>query len=69
MSTTETYRVQGMTCDHCVSSVKGEINKLAGVTAVDIDLSTGDVVVTSESELDREALKAAVDEAGYELTS
>jgi len=58
-----------MTCDHCVSSVKGEINKLAGVTAVDIDLSTGDVVVTSESELDREALKAAVDEAGYELTS
>lgn len=69
MVTSETYRVQGMTCDHCVGAVKGEIVKLAGVTDIDVDLATGEVVVTSDHALDPEAVRAAVDDAGYELAS
>lgn len=70
MSTATTYPVAGMTCGHCVASVTGELSKLAGVTAVDIDLVSGGasaVTVTSESPLERSAVAAAVDEAGYEL--
>lgn len=66
MSTT-TYQVQGMTCGHCVQSVTREVGALPGVQNVDVDLASGAVTVTSERELDRDAVRAAVDEAGYEL--
>lgn len=64
---TATYRVTGMTCDHCVHAVSHELTKLAGVQAVDVDLSTGAVTVTSDAPLDAAAVRAAVDEAGYGL--
>ncbi|MBW3614603.1 MAG: heavy-metal-associated domain-containing protein [Actinobacteria bacterium] len=67
--TTSTYQVSGMTCGHCVSAVKGELGKLDGVSDVDVDLATGTVTVTSETELDAATVEAAVDEAGYELVS
>jgi copper chaperone CopZ len=63
----ETYTVTGMTCDHCVRAVTEEIERLPGVTAVDVDLATGRVTVRSEAHLDDAAVAAAVDEAGYEL--
>lgn len=66
MSTT-TYQVQGMTCEHCVQSVSTQVGALPGVSKVEVDLGTGAVTVTSDRELDREAVRAAVDEAGYEL--
>lgn len=66
MSTT-TYRVQGMTCGHCVQAVSTEVGGLPGVKQVEVDLATGNVTVTSDGELDRDAMRAAVDEAGYEL--
>lgn len=66
MSTT-TYQVHGMTCGHCVQSVSKEIGALPGVQKVDVDLAKGAVTVSSERELDRSAVRAAVDEAGYEL--
>ena len=65
--TTATYNVKGMTCGHCVSAVTEEITKIEGVNAVDIDLPTGNVTVTSESPLGDDTVRAAVDEAGYEL--
>jgi copper chaperone CopZ len=65
----QTYTVTGMTCDHCVRAVSHEVEKLPGVTAVDVDLSTGLVTIRSEEELDRAAVVAAVDEAGYEVAS
>ncbi|MGI9135693.1 MAG: heavy-metal-associated domain-containing protein [Candidatus Nanopelagicales bacterium] len=68
--TTTTYRVQGMTCDHCVSAVTSELSALDGVTDVSINLNVGavsDVIVTSSATLDGAAVRAAVDEAGYEL--
>jgi copper ion binding protein len=65
--TTSTYQVKGMTCGHCVGAVSGEISQLDGVTGVEVDLATGAVSVTSEAPLGRDAVAAAVDEAGYEL--
>jgi copper chaperone len=63
----QTYQVTGMTCGHCVSAVKQELGRLAGVTGVDIDLASGLVTVTSGSELTEDDVRAAVDEAGYEI--
>ncbi len=69
MSTT-TYPVTGMTCGHCVTAVTEEVSALPGVTGVEIDLvpgSTSRVTVTSDEPLQRDAVAAAVDEAGYQL--
>jgi copper ion binding protein len=65
--TTSTYTVKGMTCGHCVSAVSSEVGALPGVSAVDVDLPTGTVTLTSERPLDPSAVRAAVDDAGYEL--
>lgn len=69
MSTTD-YRVDGMTCAHCVSAVTEEVLALEGVTQVDVDLvagGTSTVHVTSDRELSRDEVAGAVDEAGYAL--
>ncbi len=63
-----TYRVQGMTCEHCREAVTNELSHLPGVRSVDVDLDTGDVAVVSDAPLDPEAVRHAVDEAGFELT-
>lgn len=65
MSDTATYTVPGMTCGHCEASVKEELNAVAGVESVDVDLKTKLVTVSGAS-LDDAALRAAIDEAGYE---
>jgi len=65
---TSTYTVAGMTCGHCVSSVTEEVSAVPGVTGVDVDLATGAVTVTSDAPLDDAAVRAAVEEAGYEVT-
>ena len=64
-----TYRVAGMSCEHCVRAVSEELARLPGVRTVDVDLETGGVTVTSDTQLDDAAVSAAVDEAGYELVS
>ena len=64
---TTTYKVSGMTCGHCVQSVTAEIEKLEGVQDVDVDLETGAVTVTSGDALNADSVRAAVDEAGFEL--
>lgn len=68
-ASTADYIVEGMTCGHCVAAVTEEISQLDGVTAVDVDLASGNVTVTSATALSREAVQAAVEEAGYELAS
>ncbi|MGC4893717.1 heavy-metal-associated domain-containing protein [Micromonospora sp. DT31] len=62
-----TYQVSGMTCGHCVNSVSTELGALPGVTDVQVDLATGRVTVSSQQPLDADAVRAAVDEAGYDL--
>ncbi len=66
---TTTYQVKGMTCGHCVSAVSSEISQLDGVQAVVVDLDGGLVTVTSDAPLADDAVRDAVDEAGYELVS
>ncbi|MDT0342941.1 heavy-metal-associated domain-containing protein [Streptomyces litchfieldiae] len=66
MSTT-TYKVSGMTCGHCEGAVRAEIGALPGVTEVTAAAGTGLVTVTAEAPPDDDAVRAAVDEAGYEL--
>lgn len=63
-----TLSVPGMTCGHCEAAVKGEVGKVAGVSAVAVDLGTKLVTVTG-AELDRDAIVAAIDEAGFEVAS
>ncbi|TDE15788.1 heavy-metal-associated domain-containing protein [Jiangella asiatica] len=65
--TTSTYTVVGMTCGHCVSSVREEVGRIDGVTQVDVDLANGAVDVTSDAPLTDDAVRAAVEEAGYQL--
>jgi copper chaperone len=64
-----TYTVTGMTCDHCVRSVTEEISTIDGVTGVAVHLSTGKVTVTGDVEPSADQVRAAVEEAGYELTA
>ena len=66
--TTTTVQVKGMTCEHCVNAVTQEVAKVEGVTGVDVDLASGQVTIASEKPVTVDALRAAVDEAGYELT-
>ena len=65
--TTSTWTVTGMTCGHCVSSVTEELLEVDGIEAVDVDLPTGAVTVTSAGPVERADVAAAVDEAGYAL--
>ncbi|MFJ9809930.1 heavy-metal-associated domain-containing protein [Streptomyces sp. NPDC101158] len=64
---TTVYQVKGMTCGHCEGAVSSEISEIAGVSSVKAVAATGQVTVISAAALDEEAVRAAVDEAGYEL--
>ena len=68
MSTTS-YTVTGMTCQHCVSAVTEEVAGVPGVTGVQVDLASGGLTVTSDTPVDDDAVRAAVEEAGSELTA
>jgi copper chaperone CopZ len=64
------YLVTGMTCGHCVSSVKEEVGAIEGVDAVEIVLKkdgASRVTVRSSASISPERVRAAVDEAGYAL--
>ncbi len=60
-----TYEVPGMTCGHCVSAVEGEIGRLPSVSTVRVDLATKQVTVEGAN-LDDTAIRAAIEEAGFE---
>ncbi len=60
------YVVQGMTCSHCVLSVREEVAEVPGVERVDVDLDSGRMTVSGEG-VDDGAVRAAVAEAGYEV--
>lgn len=64
-----TYTVKGMTCDHCVRAVTEEVAKVGGVTGVEVDLASGRVTVSAGGPVDDDAVRAAVEEAGYEVAT
>ena len=64
---TTSYKVTGMSCEHCVNAVTGELRGLDGVSAVTVDLVPNGVslvTVTSDQPLVDETVIAALDEAG-----
>ena len=64
---TETFRVEGMTCDHCRNAVTTEVSAVPGVQAVTVDIEAGSVTVSADQPVDPSDIAAAVDEAGYTL--
>jgi len=56
-----------MTCEHCARSVTEELSAVSGVLSVDITLSSGTVIISSDRELSGAVIAGAVTEAGYEL--
>jgi copper ion binding protein len=62
------YRVSGMTCSHCVASVREEVGEIAGVDRIDVDLASGRLTVHGEG-VSSDAVRAAVAEAGYEVVA
>ncbi|MEU3307039.1 heavy-metal-associated domain-containing protein [Nocardiopsis sp. NPDC055551] len=69
MAGTAVYTVEGMSCGHCVGSVTEEVGAVPGVTGVEVDLESKKVTVTGEGPIDDAAVRAAIDEAGYEVAS
>ena len=71
--TTTTYKVTGMTCEHCANAVTSELGNLGGVSAVTVDLVPNGVslvTVTSTEPLADGAVGAALEEAGdYQVTA
>jgi len=59
------YRVDGMSCEHCVVAVTGEVGHVAGVQSVAVDLDSK-LVRVSGAGIDDSAVVAAIDEAGYD---
>lgn len=66
MAETNEFTVSGMTCGHCETSVREEVQDIAGVTRVDVSHQTGKLVVTSETSIGLDAVVQAVEEAGYQ---
>lgn len=60
-----TYAVAGMSCSHCEAAITSEVSGVAGVESVDVDLERKLVVVRGD-DVDDAAVRAAIDEAGYE---
>jgi copper chaperone len=60
------YSVPGVSCGHCRAAITSEVEKVAGVSSVDVDLDTKRVAVAG-AELDDAAVRAAIDEAGYDV--
>ncbi|GAA1138298.1 heavy-metal-associated domain-containing protein [Nesterenkonia lutea] len=69
MVETRRYAVTGMSCSHCESAVREEVEQLTGVASLEVSASTGllELTVTEPALADAQVL-AAVDEAGYDAT-
>lgn len=64
----KTLTIEGMMCMHCVKHVTDALNAVEGVEKTDVNLKKKRAVVTLNAEVADDALKAAVKEAGYEVT-
>jgi copper chaperone CopZ len=64
MTTTRTYSVPDISCDHCKRAIEGEVTAVADVTSVDVDVEAKLVTVTGGDDPD---IRAAIDEAGYDI--
>ena len=63
--TTRTYDIPGISCGHCKVAIEGEIAKVPAVASVVVDIDARTATVTGET--DDAAVRAAIDEAGYDV--
>lgn len=68
MSDTRTYSVPGIHCGHCAVAIKDEVSGVEGVEGVDVDLDAKVVTIRGHA-LSDEALREAIEEAGYEVAA
>ena len=59
--------IEGMSCGHCIKHVKEVLTELDGVTNVDVSLETKTAILVSSTDISDEAIKAAINEVGYEV--
>lgn len=59
--------VKGMTCQHCVNTVKRALLELEGISHVEVDLQKGEVKVFTESDVPFEAMKESIERWGYSV--
>ena len=65
---TSTFKIQGMTCNHCVMRVAKALKSVPGVQDAQVDLKKGEAVVTyDEASVTKEKLSFAVVDAGYKI--
>lgn len=63
-----TYSVPGMSCEHCKTAITNEVSAVDGVQTVEVDLATKQVAVRGDG-LSDQAVRAAIDEAGYDIAN
>lgn len=63
----KTFKVPDVSCEHCITAIKGELSKIEGVDAIDVDISSKLVTVVHNGQVTDEQLVAGLDEAGYEV--
>lgn len=59
--------VEGMSCEHCVKHVSTALQELPGVTKVEVSLAAKNAVIEASTDISDEAIRNAIDDAGYEL--
>ncbi len=63
----KTLKVKGMSCQHCVKSVKKALEEINGISNVAIDLATGEVTFEEAQPVDGDLIREKIQKAGYEL--
>lgn len=66
---TTQLQVDGMTCENCVRHVREALEKVPGVTSVEVDLASGQATVEHEDSTEVQVLALAVEDEGYTATS
>ena len=66
-STQQSYAVVGMSCEHCAAAIDAQLTQVPGVREVEVDLASGRVLISSSAALDEDAVREAVEAAGYAL--
>jgi copper chaperone len=65
---TETLKVQGMSCNHCVNSIEQSVGNLTGVSSVKVELKSGEVTVKFDNEaITLNQIKETIEETGYDI--
>ena len=64
---TRNIKIEGMNCGHCAGAVRQELEKLAGVRGVRVDLAAKTATITTDVPVADEAIAAAISEAGYRV--